>query len=290
MIQNRFPAVLLFVSLLFASCGKDEVIVPDNTAPPDGTVSQLVIETYINKCYISLLGRKPTAQEESSAKATLADGNLSAGSRAAMLTPVLQSAEYRNKLMQTQSIRLLTTPFDPEEVQAWIDIYTNLLNEPEYFPFINLIQIEIARLEELKATPQLVSSGQIGMAELHRRLVNNFFYDELNMGSFNLVVSMYNHFLFRDPTEAEVNAGITMVDGFTSVAFYRNGTSKDDFIRIFFESDDYHEGAVREVFFRHLFREPTTEEMNYHTVRYISSGNFEMLLKDVLSLDEYVGL
>jgi hypothetical protein len=290
MSSYRFFSFLISICLLFTSCEKDEVIVPDNVAPPDGTVSQLVVETYINKCYISLLGRKPTEQEESAAKATLADGALSVQSRRTMLAPIMASAEYRNKMFDTETIRLLTVPYDPNEVQLWIDIYTDLLDDPAYLPFINLLQVEIDRLEELQLLPQLVAQGQIDRREMHLRLVNNFFYDQLNMGSFNLVVSMYNHFLFRDPTEAETNAGITMVDGFTAVVFYENGSSKDDFIRNFFNSDDYHEGVVRELFLRHLFREPTTEEMNYHAVRYLSTDNFEEVLKGILTMDEYVGL
>lgn len=286
----RSSILILPLCLLLASCGKDEIIVQDNTAPPDGTVSQLLVETYINKCHISLLGRKPTSQEEADAKAVLTDGGLSIQSRQAMLTPILTSPEYRNKMLDTETIRLLTAPFNPEEVALWIQLFTDQLSEPSLQPFINIIQHEIDRLEELQALPQLVTGGQIDRREMHRRLVNNFFYDQLNMGSFNLVVSMYNHFLFREPTEAETEAGITMVDGFTSVVFYQNGSSKDDFIANFFNSDDYHEGAVREVFMRHLFREPTSEEMNHHTVRYLSSDNFEQLLRDVLSSDEYVGL
>lgn len=286
---SRISILFLSVFFLITSCQKDEIIVPDNTAPPDGTVSQLVIETYINKCYISLLGRKPTAQEETAAKATLLD-DLSVANRKAVLAPVLASTEYREKTFDTETIRLLTLPYDPAEVQLWIDIYTDLLDDPLYAGFQNLLLAEIERMETLQALPQQVAEGSVTRAQMHRTLIDNFFYDQLNMGSFNFVVSMYNHFLFRDPTDAETDAGIVMVDGFTSVAFYQNGDSKEDFINHFFASDDYHEGVVREVFLRHLFREPTTEEMNYHTVRYLNSGSFEELLKDVLSLDEYVGL
>jgi len=289
MPQIKLPTLLISVTLLLTACGKDEVIVPGNTAPPDGTVSQLVIETYINKCYISLLGRKPTAQEESAAKATLS-ASLSVANRQAILDPILASVEYRQKSFDTETIRLLTLPYNAEEVQLWIEIYTGLLDDPLYAGFQNLILAEIARMQTLQALPQQVANGTVTRAEMHRTLIDNFFYDQLNMGSFNLVVSMYNHFLFRDPTEAETNAGITMVDGFTAVVFYQNGSSKDDFISNFFNSDDYHEGVVRELFLRHLFREPTTEEMNYHTVRYLSTGNFEEVLKGILTLDEYVGL
>jgi len=280
----------LILSISFMGCEKDEIIVDDNIAPPDHTVSALVIETYINKCYISLLGRKPTVQEEIEAKSTLESNNLSEESRRTMLGPILQSAEYRTKLLETQTIRLLTLPLDTADLNFRLFILNDYLDDPINAQFENLILAEIARLEELITTPQDVAAGNLSMAQLHKRLVNNLFYDELNMGSFNLVVSLYNHFLFRDPTESETQDGITMVDGLTSVVFYTSGSTKDEFIDIFFTSNDYYEGTVRELFYRYLFREPTTEELNYHTVNYKASDDFQELQKAILSLDEFVGL
>ncbi len=288
--MTRCFLLCLSLFLLVTACGKDEIIVPDNTAPPDGTIPALVMETYVNKCYISLLGRKPTAQEEAGAIAMLIDGGLGMDSRMAVLTPILASVEYRNKMLDTETLRLLTVPYDAEEVAFWIYIFTEQLSEPTLQPFLNIIQYEIDRLEELQQLPALVAQGEIDRAEMHQRLVNNYFYDQLNMGSFNLVVSLYNHFLFRDPTEEETQAGITMVDGFTAVTFFQNGSSKDEFISNLFNSYDYREGAVRELYLRHLFREPTTEELNYHTLRYLNTESFEEVQKGILTLDEYVGL
>jgi len=287
-IRTSIFGLLLAFSIM--GCEKDEIVVEDNVAPPDHTVSSLVVETYINKCYISLLGRKPTAQEETEAKSGLLQSNLSVASRRTMLSPIVQSAEYRAKLLETQTIRLLTLPLDTADLNFRLFILNDYLDDPINAQFENLILAEIARLEELINTPQDVAAGNLSMAQLHKRLVNNLFYDELNMGSFNLVVSLYNHFLFRDPTEAETQDGITMVDGLTSVVFYTSGSTKDEFIDIFFTSNDYYEGTVRELFYRYLFREPTTEELNYHTVNYKASDDFQELQKTILSLDEFVGL
>jgi hypothetical protein len=287
-IRTSIFGLLLAFSIM--GCEKDEIVVEDNVAPPDHTVSSLVVETYINKCYISLLGRKPTAQEETEAKNGLLQSNLSVASRRTMLSPIVQSAEYRAKLLETQTIRLLTLPLDTADLNFRLFILNDYLDDPINAQFENLILAEIARLEELINTPQDVAAGNLSMAQLHKRLVNNLFYDELNMGSFNLVVSFYNHFLFRDPTEAETQDGITMVDGLTSVVFYTSGSTKDEFIDIFFTSNDYYEGTVRELFYRYLFREPTTEELNYHTVNYKASDDFQELQKAILSLDEFVGL
>lgn len=292
MHSSLFRLVFLFTSVLIlaSGCKKDEIIIDDNTAPPDSTIPSLVIENYVTKCYISLLGREPNEQEELNAIATVKSGNLSVASRKAMLNVIVQNGEYKDKVLEYNSLKLLNSPFDTTEIQTQLFIYNSLLNDPLYAPFLDLIYEIIDQLELLLQTPADFRSGAIGMQEMHRRLVSNDIYDQINMGSFNFVLSMFNSFLFRDPTADEHNAGITMVDGFVAVIFYETANTKEDFIDIFLHADDYYEGQVRELFARYLFREPTSEEQGYHSVRYKESHDYEQLQMDILSTDEFVGL
>lgn len=291
--MNQFKISLGIVALLgmfaLSSCEKNEVIVSDNTAPPDSTISTLVIENYANKCYISLLGREPSETEEQAAVSILSNGNLSVESRNQVLSDILANPEYNNKLIEYNSIKLLNA-YDTTEVLSQIYVYTLLLQDPQYAPFYDLINYEIDRYNLLLDTPQDLANGSIGVVDMHRRLVDNGIYDGINMGSFNFVLSLFNHFLFRDPTAAEHDAGIIMVDGFVGVLMLETGSSKEDLLDIFFGSDDYYEGQVRELFSRYLFREPNSEEQNYYSVQYRTSGDYKQLQRDILSLDEFVGL
>jgi len=291
MIRNlRLPLLLLTVLLALASCEKDEIIVTDNTAPPDSTIASLVLENYVTKCYISLLGREPSAQEESAALLVLKNANLSTASRKQMLQSIIDKPEYKQKVLEFNALKLVNSPFDTIAIQEQLYIYNLLAQDPQYAPFLDIINHIIDNLEILLATPEDFGSGTIGMQEMQRRLVYNEIYDQLNMGSYNYVLSLFNHFLFRDPTNDEHNSGITMVDGFEAILFYDTGNSKEEFIDIFLHSDDYYEGQVRELFLRYLFREPTSEEQGYHAVRYGQSLDYEQLQKDILSTDEFVGL
>lgn len=283
-----FAVVVLLASL--SGCQKDEIIIDDNTAPPDSTISTLVIENYVNKCYISLLGREPYEQEQTDAIALLQSGNMSVTSRKSMLGQIVDNPEYRDKVLEINALKLVNSPFDTTAIQEQLFIYNSVLNDPQYAAFYDLISGIIANLEVLLNTPTEFRNGSIDMQEMHRRLVTNDIYDQINMGSFNFVLSLFNHFLFRDPTNDEHNAGITMVDGFVAVVFYQTGNSKEEFIDIFLHSDDYFEGQVRELYLRYLFREPTSAEQGYHAVRYRDSGDYERLQKDILSTDEFAGL
>ena len=289
-LRTRTLFLMLLVTVAISGCKKDEILIPDNQAPPDSTISTLVFENYVTKCYISLLGREPSSSEESSAVAILSNGNLNEASRQEMLNLIVANEGYSQKIIEYNAIKLLNSAFDTTDIQTQIFVYTSLLSDPQYAPFYDLINEIIDDLETLLSTPEELANGTIGVREMHRRMVSNDIYDQINMGSFNFVLSLFNNFLFRDPTSEEHNAGITMVDGFVAVVFFETGNSKKEFIDIFLSSDDYYEGQVRDLYLRYLFREPTSEEQGYHSARYFNSDDFDQLKKDILSLDEFVGL
>ena len=286
----RFLFFVSAIAVLSTSCAKDEIIVPNNQAPPDSTISTLILENYVTKCYISLLGREPSDTEETDAVGILTNGNLSQDSRLFMLDAIIDNDEYAQKVIEYNAIKLLNSAFDTTQIQTQLYVYNQLLLDPQYAPFIDLINEIIDDLEALLTTPEDLRNGAIGVREMHRRMVSNDIYDQINMGSFNFVQSLFNNFLFREPTSEEHEAGITMVDGFVAVLFYETGNSKDQCIDIFLNSDDYYEGQVRDLYLRYLFREPTSEEQGYYANRYFESDDFDQLQKDVLSLDEFVGL
>jgi hypothetical protein len=281
---------VLTLAVLATGCKKNDIIIDDNTAPPDSTVSTLLVENYVTKCYISLVGREPSEQEETTAIATLKSDNLSIASRKFVLNTIVANVEYRTKVLEFNSIKLLNGLLDVAALQGQIDNYIFLQQQPEYANLYDEIQAVIDNLILLRDSPAAFVNGEFGLEEIHRRLVSNDIYDQINMGSFNFVLSMFNNFLFRDPTGDEHDAGITMVDGFVAVVFFETANSKEEFTDIFLHSDDYYEGQVRELYFRYLFREPTSEEQSYHSVRYKESSNYERLQIDILSTDEFAGL
>lgn len=288
--MGRSLILFSIVIALLSGCTKDEIIIDDNTAPPDSTISALVIKNYVTKCYISLLGREPYAQEQQDGIALLDANNLSVASRKSMLEDIMDNEEYLDKVLEINSLKLLNGPFDTSAVQEQLYLYNLIILDPQYADFVDIIQEGIDNLEVLLATPTEFRNGTIGMQEMQRRLVYNEIYDQINMGSYNYVLSLFNNFLFRDPTEDEHNSGITMVDGFVAVLFYQTGNSKEAFIDIFLHSDDYYEGQVRELYQRYLFREPSSEEQSYHSTRYKESSDYERLQEDILSSDEFAGL
>src|ERR1041385_229214 len=240
--------------LLFSSCKKyEEETVPGNQAPPDQTIDWVVIENYVHKVYISTLGREPDSVELNSGMNLLLSQNLSISSRNQFLNNVFSNQEFNDKFCERARIDLLQG-LDTAEITQRIILYTLLLTDTSYMLFWDDIQAEINRLGEMKEVPDSLAAGVINFKEVQRRYIDNSFYDELNMGSFNFVVSLFQHFLNRYPTQSEVDAGVNMVNGLSSVFFLTAGQSKRDFENIFFGSTDFYEGEVRGLYQQYLFK------------------------------------
>lgn len=283
-------AFFLILLLLSQGCKKDEqVIIPGNTAPPDNTISNSTKENYINKVYISVLGREPDSAEYAVSYSVLSQNNLSLANRKQFLDSILVKPVYYERLYQIARTDLLNN-LDTNDITLYMAIFQVLLADTVNKPLWPQLTIEYNRLDTLKKVSIELPAGTINTVEMHRRCVNNVFYDEINMGTENFVVSMFQNFLFRYPTVSELTQAKTMVDGQDAVVFFKIGRTKNDFLNIFFSSNNYYEGQVRELFVRYLFRQPTSAEINTYTIKYKNSGNYKELQKDILSLDEYVGI
>lgn len=293
---NRFRFQVLIVVCVFivvlSSCKKyQEELVPNNIAPPDSTISEVVLQTYVNKVYISVLGRKPTEMELSEGLEIIGQGKLSLQSRFTFLDQVMAKPEYYPHIYSLARQELLND-LDTAEITNNKVLFEFLITQPENAPYAEQLTKEINRLDSMLLIPSfLITDQPYGVARMHKWCINNYFYDQLNMGTYNFVTSSFEHFLFRDPSDSELFGGSQMVDGFSGTLFFQVGGSKNDYLDIFFfMSSDYYQGQVRDLFQRYLFREPSSEETAQLAIPYKNSGDYKALQKQILALDEYVGL
>ena len=280
----------VFVSLLFLiACSKDEPLVVDgNVAPPDQTIDRVIKENYINKLYISLLGREPSTTEFDEAN-TLLGSEVALQSREQVVDIILSNEEYYVNLYRVfrqDYLNGIDTNYIRED---YIILFENLL-ENETNPFvIEEYEETLSNLYLLNSTTDDLISGQANVVDIHHRCVNNVLYDELNMGSFNYVVSIYQNFLHRYPTEYELENGIIMVDGEQSICFEQNGDSKNDFNSLFFDHNGYYEGQIVSVYNKLLFRDPTTLEISQLIQSFKANKDYQELQKTLLITDEFLG-
>ena len=117
-----------------------------------------------------------------------------------------------------------------------------------------IYQYEVNRLYELEAARNDFVSDSIDIITVQRRMVNNFFYDQLNMNAQNFVLAVFQQLINRSPTQNELLNGVAMVDGFNAIVFFQSGSSKDAFLDIILNTDDYYEGQVVQLYKKYLLR------------------------------------
>ena len=250
--------LLLFAILTIFSCTKvEQVIVDGNTHPADPTIENTVIENYVNKLYISTIGREPTPLEFDDNFETLREENLSQQSREIVIDKVLEKAEYFDNLFKLESANILNG-VDTSMINDRVNLYNELLESLSVSGIDSIyVEYELARMKEFQLALLSLNIGANTSTELYKCMVNNNFFDEINMGIENFVVAMFQYFLLRYPSDDELKNAKTMVDDENATVFFETGNGKYDFISIFFSSDEYYTGQTSILFNRYLFRNPT---------------------------------
>ncbi len=293
-LKMKKIALAFFILLTIAGCTKTkteviDVNIPGNVPPPDYTTDSVIPGAYINKAYINLIGREPTAVEKVNGLTILRQHNFSKDDREQFINAFFSKPEYSINVFNVANNEYLRN-LDSLEIKQQMDLFNYLLGQPQYSSFYDYINAEIKRIDTLKTVLPQMLAGTMDYKQMLARMTDNYFYDQINMGSENFVVSIYQNFLFRYPSDAELLAGKTVVDGGQATVFLKLGSSKHDYINIFFGTDDYYEGQVRFVFKKYLFREPTSAEIYLYANLYKSTNDFKQLEKAVFITDEYAGI
>ena len=288
-IPSFLSQVILFVFFLiaFSSCKKEETV-PGNVAVPDPTIEDVTISNYVNRVYISVLGREPDSVEKNSGFNSLRVANLNAASRTTFLNAVFTRPDYKSHLYDLARIDLLNN-LDTQEIylQLLTDSFAlTIITDPI---IIIALHDQINHLDSLRLVPYDLQYNVIDATGMFRRCVYNYFYDQINMGTENFVKSVFQNFLHRSPTAFELSQSEQMIDlGQPSILFLKSGQSKNDFIDIFFSSSDYAEGIVLNLYQRYMNRTPSSVEMSDETIVFQNTHSYEQVQKDILAKNDYV--
>lgn len=282
--------LVFFILLLLSSCSKEELVtVGNNTPPPDPTLEAVTIENYINRTYILALGREPDETELTTAQQSLLAAGVDSTSRQDFLESVFSDASYLPTLYNQNRIDLLNNS-DTSDFSNWITVFSIYLQDTSFQFQWPYLQFEIDRLTALRDAFPLFISGTITVDELQRRMCNNYVYDQINMGSANFVISTFQHLINRNPTAAEQQSGISMVDGNNAVLFLQAGLSKTDYLNILTHCNSYFEAQVILLYKKYLNRIPSAYEMSTGTLKYASTGDYTAVQRDILSSNEFIGI
>lgn len=276
---------LILLCFFFLACTKQEIKLNDgNTAPNERPITLELKKNYINRLYIGLLGRKSLNSEEQAGLQIL-DTEASRSDRRWLIASIIEQEDFVYNLFNTQSSDILagidTSVIDDDIAEIQRNLMFVSGGVRDYY------LTQLARLEALNAVFPAMLNDSLGLKEMHQRMVNTPYYDDLNMGTENFVVSCFQSFFSRYPTNVELENASDMVDGVSAILFLEAGNHKEDFIHIFFNSNEYFEGQVRYYYQKFLFREPSTFESQRDADLYRADEDFKNFLLILLSSDEY---
>lgn len=295
---TKFVFLPLILLLVFAGCKKTEVIeirenlVVSGNAPPDyNGVTTLQVQSYVNRLYVDVKGEQPTFDGLTEKVQYLKDNNLSMSSRETLINELFDTDEYYINLFNYTSIQLLNG-ISKVDLEEQVLFYTFLVDQAlssgdallaQYFEY------EAFKMQNVVDASTDLQDGSISINEFYKRFCFNLVYDEINMGSENLVISCFENLFNRYPTIEELSSGVTMVDSGPAILLLESGDSKEDFLNIVVSNPEFYVGRVFEQFQSLLLRAPTQIEQQTFAEIMIDANSLQALQLSILKTDEYAG-
>ena len=92
--MNKNFTYIVLCFLLIISCKKDVVIIPDNNAPNYSEIPTILLENYVNRLYIDLIGREPLDDEMENDVQFLRDNDVTFESRDSLISKLQFDTTY----------------------------------------------------------------------------------------------------------------------------------------------------------------------------------------------------
>ncbi len=298
--MRRFIFLSFTLSLIFTACTEKEtinniehtnVVIDDNTAPPYDEVTTVQIQNYINKMYIDLIGREPLQQELEDDTNLLKNNNISLASRIQLLDQLMSDTLYFDRFFDIYSTAYLNGTTE-QNILGQLYQYQSQKEQAEQagnYAYAQYLQLEIDKLYNLLTSSNDYENNEITVNEFMLRVSYNYFYDQINMGSENFVKACFENFLKRFPTNSELIASVSMVDGFSSQLLLRDGSTKKEFVEIITTDPGFYEGLTIDIYQQLLARKPDSEEMNDATLFLLEDPDYQAIQQQVIVSSEYAG-
>ena len=297
----RLFGYFLFVALFIFSCKKDAEIISDNDAPYYGEIPTILLENYVNRMYIDLLGREPLDSEMINDVQYLRDSDVSLESRDSLLyklqfdtTYIEGDSSYKfayfHRMYEMIKVRLIegaSNAYISQDLNNWWNGYVNdSLNNDLLSANKKLLEYEI--LNSVLESELEYYNNVIEINEIHRRMIYNSVYDQINMNTFNFINAAFDNLLFRYPTQYEFDEVYLMIEDNTSqVVLGSSGNNKEAFTHIICNTREFYEGVITWAYGTLLARNPTSEETDLLMNTFYYNHDFQWLQRQIMKSDEY---
>lgn len=296
--------LFIFASLLlvFAACKPEEIVFPDNPVPPYDEISTILVQNYVNRMYIDLIGREPTDLEMERDVALMEADSLSMEIRLTVMNELMTGTDsldgttyrtlYHEKLYTDLKARFLEGASDAILNERYglargMAITDSLNGNWEGYA-IN--QANADRLLAVLECPVALELQEIEVRDACARMMWNDVYDQINMNSFNFVNASFDDLYQRFPTQAEFDVSYNIIEyNQPNLIFGFSANDKPSYIEALVWNPEWNEGMVRWQFRSFLARDPSDAEVLEAVDEFDLNNLTADIQRYILQSDEYAG-
>lgn len=299
-MNNKIGYIICFL-IVVSSCKKDILVIDDNNPPVYSAIPTVLIENYINRIYIDLIGREPLDSEMLIDVQYLRNNDVSIESRDSLIyklqfdTLYIEGDEsyklaYFHRIYDMVKVRLIegasngdisfymSNHYADYEVDS---VAGNLIEAQKHL-------LKYYRLSDIIDSELDYYNNIIDIKEMHKRMIYNSIYDQINMNTFNFVNAAFDNLLFRYPTQNEFNNSYFMIeDNQPFTIFGYSGSNKLDFTNLICDSREFYEGIIQWTYLTMLARIPTSIERDFLMNDFYITTDFQKLQRFIMTTDEY---
>ena len=293
---------VFFLIALLSSCAKDKNIVFQDNVPIDPTgVPTIVVENYVNRMFIDLLGRAPTDAELSNYTNQLVDSELSEETRVSIISK-LQSDTIEKFSNETYKQVYYFNFYNNVKAKCIEGAEDAVLRQIIGIRSGSIVRARLVgdslRVYQdsaiIKRTANLLDAkddymnGEIDIRNYFEFALNNPVYDQVNMNSFNFVNASFDDLFGRFPTQYEFLQAYEVIE-YNRAGFLFGGsaTNKNEYCSLLTNSNEFSEGVIRWQFNTLVAREPNTAEIAELMVQFHSTKDVQWLQQEIIKTNEY---
>ena len=287
--------------LLLAACKKDPDISTGNVAPYYNGVPTVVVQNYVNRLFIDLIGREPLDVEMSAETSALESAKLSTDQRIALVNKLMTNTDYiagdssYKQAYYQRQYELFKARCLEGASDAIFDQYIGMAQQAAFADSLagdsvgyQLAKHEVDKLKAVKYVRIEYRNGIIDIREVFRRMLYNQVYDQINMNTFNFVNASFDDLYMRYPTASEFTTAYDMVDTNTPVVLFgQPGQNKADYVTIVTHNNEFHEDMIRWCYHTFLGRDATTYETYQALGDFIATRDLQRVERNILIGNEY---
>lgn len=295
-----FLGVLLWGALL-TSCDKDPELIKGNEPPDYSSTPTLLVENYVNRLYIDLLGREPLDTEMKRDVLFLREDTLSQTARRELIVRLQSDTSYvagdssykeayYNRFYNMGKVRMIEGASNAilrqDMNNAFNSAFKDSLNGDSLGRAKSLAAAK--KLKKVLKIEEQYEQGEISIDTVFRRLANNAVYDRINMNTFNFIRATFDNMYNRFPTNAEFDKAWEMLENNQSVNLLgMNGQNRGDYLSIVTSSREFYMGLIRWQYKQLLARDPSTTEINRLFDDLYATKNIQKVQQEIMITDEY---